>query len=208
MGARVFALAAVAVAYVLGSHWLMTGAPASPWNPVIVVGPMLGAAAVVAWQRRHRLLAALAALAVAVLVIQAWRGHDLPVGSIYVCQHVAIHLLLALAFGLTLQPGRDSLVTALARRVHGTLTPAMTAYSRKVTLVWTGYFIAMAALSVVLYAVAPFDVWAAFANLVTPVAILVMFIGEYIVRYRLHPEFERATLAQAVRAYADRGSHD
>ena len=29
-----------------------------------------------------------------------------------------------------------------------------------------------------------------------------------VVRYRLHPEFERATLAQAVRAYADRGSHD
>jgi uncharacterized membrane protein len=208
MGARVFALAAVAVAYVLGSHWLMTGAPASPWNPVIVVGPMLAAAAVVAWQRRHRLLAGLAALAVAVLVVRAWRGHDLPAGSIYVCQHVAIHLLLALAFGLTLQPGRDSLVTALARRVHGTLTPAMAAYSRKVTLVWTGYFIAMAALSVGLYSVAPFDVWAAFANLVTPVAILVMFIGEYILRYRLHPEFERATLAQAVRAYADRGSHD
>jgi len=208
MGARVFALAAFAVAYVLGSHWLMTGAPASPWNPVIVVGPMLAAVAVVAWQRRHRLLAALPALAVTVLVVQAWRGHDLPVGSIYVCQHVAIHLLLALAFGLTLQGGRDSLVTALARRVHGTLTPAMVAYSRKVTLVWTGYFITMAALSVVLYAVAPFDVWAAFANLVTPLAILAMFIGEYVVRYRLHPEFERATLAQAVRAYADRGSHD
>ena len=208
MGARVFALAAVAVAYVLASHWLMTGAPASPWNPVMVVGPMLAAAAFVAWQRRHRLLAALPALAVAALVVQAWRGDDLPVGSIYVCQHVAIHLLLALAFGLTLQPGRDSLVTALARRVHGTLTPAMVAYSRKVTLVWTGYFIAMAALSVVLYALAPFDVWATFANLVTPLAICVMFVGEYLLRYRLHPEFERATLAQAVRAYADRGSHD
>ena len=62
MRARVIALAAAAVAYVLVSHWLMTGAPASPWNAVIVVGPMLGAAAVVAWQRRQRLLAALAAL--------------------------------------------------------------------------------------------------------------------------------------------------
>ena len=52
---------------------------------------------------------------------------------------------------------------------------------------------------------APFDVWAAFANLVTPLAILLLFVGEYLLRYRLHPEFERATLAQAVRAYADRG---
>jgi len=208
MGARVIALAAAAVAYLLVSHWLMTAAAASPWNAVIVVGPMLGAASVLAWQRQHRLLAALAALVPCWLVVQAWRGHEVPAGSLYVCQHVAIHLLLALVFGLTLQAGRESLVTALARRVHGTLTPAMVAYSRKVTGVWTGYFVAMATLSIVLYAVAPFDVWATFANLVTPFAILTMFIGEYLLRYRLHPEFERATLAQAVRAYADRGSHD
>ena len=208
MRARVIALAAAAVAYVLVTHWLMTGAPASPWNAVIVVGPMLGAASVVAWQRRRRLLAALAALVAAGLVVQAWRGHDLPAGSLYVSQHVAIHLLLALVFGLTLLAGREPLVTALARRVHGTMTPAMAAYSRKVTGAWTGYFVAMATLSLVLYGVAPFAVWAAFANLVTPLAILVMFVGEYLLRYRLHPEFERATLAQAVRAYADRGSHD
>jgi uncharacterized membrane protein len=208
MGARAIALAAGAVAYLLVSHWLMTAAPASPWNAVIVVGPMLGAASFVAWQKRHRLLAAFAALATAGLLVQAWRGQDLPADLLYVCQHVAIHLLLALVFGLTLQAGRESLVTALARRVHGTLTPAMAAYSRKVTAVWTGYFLAMATLSLGLYAAAPFDVWAAFANLVTPLAILFMFVGEYLLRYRLHPEFERATLAQAVRAYADRGSHD
>ncbi len=36
-----------------------------------------------------------------------------------------------------------------------------------------------------------------------------MFLGEYLLRYRLHPEFERATLAQAMRAYADHGApHD
>jgi len=208
MRARVIALAAAAVAYVLVTHWLMTRAPASPWNAVLVVGPMLGAASVIAWRRRHRLLSALAALTAAGLFVQAWRGPELPAGSLYVCQHVAIHLLLALVFGLTLQAGREPLITALARRVHGSLTPAMAAYSRKVTAVWTGYFVAMATLSLVLYAVAPFGVWATFANLVTPFAILFMFIGEYLLRYRLHPEFERATLAQAVRAYADRGSHD
>lgn len=208
MRARVIAVGAAAVAYVFGSQWLMTGAPASPWNAVIVVGPMLVAAAGLAWQRRQRLLGALAALAAAGLVVQAWRGIDIVAGSLYVSQHVAIHVLLAFVFGLTLQAGREPLVTALARRVHGSLTPPMAAYSRKVTIVWTVYFVAMAALSLLLYALAPFDVWAAFANLVTPLAMLLMFVGEYLLRYRLHPEFERATLAQAVRAYADRRSHD
>ncbi|MDQ6640557.1 MAG: hypothetical protein M3Z15_12965, partial [Pseudomonadota bacterium] len=84
MRARVIAVGVAAVAYVLGSHWLMTGAPASPWNAVFVVAPMLGAAALLAWQRRQRLLATLAALATAALVGQAWRGGGLSAGSIYV----------------------------------------------------------------------------------------------------------------------------
>ena len=146
MRARVIAVGVAAVAYVLGSHWLMTGAPASPWNAVVVVGPMLAAAAFLAWQRGRRLLATLAALAAAALIVQAWRGDGLAAGSIYVAQHVAIHVLLAFVFGLTLQAGREPLVSALARRVHGGLTRAMEIYSRKVTLAWTIYFAAMAAL--------------------------------------------------------------
>ena len=43
-----------------------------------------------------------------------------------------------------------------------------------------------------------------FANLLTPLAMVLMFVGEYLLRYRLHPEFERATLAQAMRAYSRR----
>jgi len=52
-----------------------------------------------------------------------------------------------------------------------------------------------------LYAFASFDAWAFFANLVTPIAVAVMFGTEYLIRYRLHPEFERSSVADAVRAY-------
>jgi uncharacterized membrane protein len=209
MRIRFLAAAVAAIGYVLGSHWLMTRAPASDWSALLVVGPMVALAAVLAWQRRQRLLAAGAALATAALAWQAWQGGGVAPGSVYVAQHVAIHVLLAFVFGLTLQAGRESLVTALARRVHGQLTPAMQAYSHKVTAAWTIYFVAMAALSLALYALTPFATWAAFANLATPLAMLAMFGGEYLLRYRLHPEFERATLAQAVRAYADRATpHD
>ena len=147
-----------------------------------------------------------ALMVTATLAWHAWRGGGLAPGSIYVAQHVAIHVLLAFVFGLTLVGGRESLVTALARRVHGAMTPAMASYSRKVTVVWTVYFVAMALLSLALYALAPFASWAAFANLATPVAMVALFIGEYLLRYRLHPEFERATLSQALNAYADRGA--
>ena len=209
MRIRLLAAGVAGVAYVLASHWLMTQAPASPWSSLAIVGPMLALAGFLAWQRGQRLLGALALLATATLAWQGWRGGGLAPGSIYVAQHVAIHLLLAFAFGLTLVGGRESLVTALARRVHGVMTPAMAAYSRKVTVVWTVYFVAMALLSLALYAFAPFATWAAFANLATPLAMTALFVGEYLLRYRLHPEFERATLSQALNAYANRGSpHD
>jgi uncharacterized membrane protein len=206
MRIRFLAAGVAGIGYVLGSHWLMTRAPASQWSALAVVGPMLALAGALAWQRRQRGLAVLTALALAGLAGQAWQGGGVAPGSIYVAQHVAIHVLLAFLFGLTLQPGRESLITALARRVHGGLTVAMEAYSRKVTIAWTIYFVAMAALSLALYALAPFATWATFANLATPLAMLTLFIGEYVLRYRLHPEFERATLSQALRAYADRST--
>jgi uncharacterized membrane protein len=209
MRIRLLAAGAAGIAYVLASHWLMTRAPTSSWSALAIVGPMLALAAFLAWQRGQRPLATLAAVAVAALAWQAWQGGGLAPGTVFVAQHVAIHVLLAFVFGLTLVGGRESLITALARRVHGGLTPAMAAYSRKVTVVWTAYFVAMGALSLALYALAPFATWAAFANLATPLAMLALFVGEYLLRYRLHPEFERATLSQALRAYADRGvPHD
>jgi uncharacterized membrane protein len=209
MALRLVAAGLAGAAYLGGTHWLMTSAPSSSWNAVLIVGPMLAAAAVVARQRRQRALALVLALATAALVVQAARGGGVAAETLYLGQHVAIHLLLAFVFGSTLAAGREPLVSALARRVHGGLTPGMAAYSRKVNVAWTVYFVAMALVSIVVFVAAPFAVWATFANLVTPLAIVAMFIGEYLLRYRLHPEFERATLAQAVRAYAERTApHD
>ena len=204
MRARAAMVVLAGAAYLAATHWLMTRAPASGWNAVVVVGPMLAFAAWVAWQRGLRLAAAIGAGATAALVLAAWRGAGFAPGTLYLAQHVVVHLLLALVFGTTLQRGREPLVTAMARRVHGRLTVDMAAYSRKVTVAWTVYFVAMAALSVALYAFAPFDAWAVFANLATPLAMVAMFVGEFVLRYQLHPEFERATLAQAMSAYSQR----
>ena len=68
---------------------------------------------------------------------------------------------------------------------------------------WCLYFAGMVVLSLVLFAAAPWWVWSAFANLVTPLAAVALFVGEYLLRYRLHPEFERITLARALQAYRD-----
>ncbi|MEO8525662.1 MAG: hypothetical protein ABI460_13140 [Caldimonas sp.] len=206
MRARTVGVGLIGAAYVLGCHWLMTRAPASSWNAVVVIGPMFALLALYAAQRGQRVLAGAAVLVLALLALQAWRGGGVAPATLYLAQHVGIHAALAIVFGLTLRAGHQPLITALARRVHRHFPPAMAAYSRKVTIVWTIYFILMAALSVLLFAFAPFDAWAVFANLVTPAAIFVLFVGEYLLRYRLHPEFERATLSEAINAYSARGT--
>jgi uncharacterized membrane protein len=201
---RVVAILLASLVYVLGTHWLMTRPP-SPWNVVGVLAPMLLAIAVGAWRGGQRALGALAALAVAALCAMALTGTAMSPNVLYLAQHAGVHAFLAIGFGSTLRAGHTPLITTLATRVHGSLTPAMAAYTRHVTLAWVLYFVAIVAVSLGLYEFASFQTWAVFANLLTPIAMALMFGGEYLLRYRLHPEFERSSIADAIRSYM-RGS--
>ena len=201
MPLRIVAVVLASVAYILGTHWLMTRPGGSPWNVVGVVTPMLAAIAIGAWRGGQRVLGAIAALAIVALCTQALRGIAVAPPLLYLAQHAGIHLSLAIGFGSTLRAGRTPLITTMAARVHQTFTPARWAYTRHLTLAWTLYFVAMAAISLALFAFASFETWALFANLLTPCALVLMFGGEYLLRYRLHPEFERTSIADAIRSY-------
>jgi uncharacterized membrane protein len=201
MPVRIVAVLSLSLAYIAASHWLMTAAPATPWNAVLVLAPMLLTIAWGAWRGGQRPLAVLSALSVVALCVQARLPKPLSTQVLYLVQHVGINLFLAVGFGGTLRTGQQALITTLAARVHRQFTPDMAAYTRKLTLAWTVYFVAMALLSLGLYAFARFETWALFANVLTPLAVATMFGGEYWLRYRLHPEFERASLVDAIRSY-------
>ena len=198
---RIAAILLASIAYVLGTHWLMTRAHASPWNVVGVLSPMLAAIAIGAWRSGQRLLGAGAALVVVGLCAQALMGVAVAPAVLYLAQHAGIHLFLAAGFGSTLRAGHTPLITTLAARVHREFTPARLRYTRQVTIAWTVYFVAMAVASLALFVFARFDTWALFANLLTPCAMALMFGAEYALRYRLHPEFERTSIADAIRSY-------
>jgi len=201
MQARHVLAAVASLAYIAGSQWLMVHAPTSPWSAVALLVPMLAVGCAWLWHSRQRLLSACAAAAIVVLLLQAVAGHPVAAERLYVAQHVVIHLCLALWFGASLRRGQMPFISSLAARVHRQLTPAMHIYTRNVTLAWTIYFLAMLCVSLALFAGASFEAWATFANLLTPVALALMFGGEYLLRYKLHPEFERVTMMDAIRAY-------
>ena len=200
----VVGLLAVA-AYALLSHALMVHAADRPWAVLAIFAPLLVAVFGVAWRRRHgpTLLATLALVGVLALVVA--RGGVGDVNRLYVAQHVGIHLALCVSFALSLRGAGLSLIGRMATQLHGRITPDMQAYTHRLTGLWAIYFLGMALVSLVIYASFAWQVWSLFANIATPLSALLFFVGEHFVRYTLHPEFERATLADALRAYSRSG---
>jgi uncharacterized membrane protein len=201
---RALAVALALAGYALLSHVLMVVAADRPWAVLVLLGPLLLGVSALALQQRHlpSLLACMVAASGLWAYVSAHEGLH-RIEHLYVLQHAGIHFALGFVFAITLRHGATPLISAFALRVHRTVTPELLQYTRQVTWAWSLYFAAMVALSLALFVATPWWWWSVFANLVTPVAAASLFVGEHLLRYRLHPEFERVTLAQALQAYRD-----
>lgn len=188
-------------AYALLSYLLMLHAADEPWAVLALLAPGTLALVAAALASRRRGLAALGLLALAGLAALAMTTAAGRVERLYVAQHAGIHLALGWTFAHTLRAGGLPMITAFALRVHRErLTAEMRAYTRRLTRLWCGYFVGMAVFSVLLYLLAPWSAWSLFANLLTPLSAAALFLGEHLVRYRLHPEFDRVDWRAALRA--------
>ncbi len=165
----------------------------------ISLAPPLVGAVVLSWRTRSRWLVLLVALAVAA----AFHLDELAqhVSTLWFVQHAGVHALLAIVFGRTLRPGEVPLATRIARAVLPSMPPEVVRYSRRVTVAWTVYFIAMTALSVLLFFGASTAAWSAFATLVSGPLVAVMFALEFALRRRVLPASHCASIAQTVAGF-------
>lgn len=169
---------------------------------MLALAPLLVAAALGLWRLPRRWLAALLGAGLAGVLVVSWPLLTARVALLYFVQHMGIYLLLASFFGRTLSGGGESLVTQMARRIHGgVLSTAQQRYTRKVTVAWTVFFVLMALTSAVLFAGASLPVWSTFANLLGGPLIGLMFVGELLVRRLVLPAEDRASLLETVRAW-------
>ncbi|MCK6421224.1 MAG: hypothetical protein L6Q73_09970 [Aquabacterium sp.] len=192
------------VAYAWASHWLMVHAAQAPWAVAALLGPLLLPLLGVAWRQRNVWLLGLGLAGVVALVQVVAAGGLGDVRRLYLLQHVGMHLALGAGFAASLRAPGPALISRMAQRVHRELTPQMRAYTEALTGVWVAYFFGMAVVSVAVYVWGHWETWSLLANVLTPLAIGVLLVGEHGVRYRLHPEFERVSLMETVRAF--RGS--
>jgi uncharacterized membrane protein len=179
--------------YQLVVHWQLARGGAGSW---IALTPLL-AAVLLAWRTALRWPAVLLAAACA-----AWlwlRPGTVPGALLAV--HMTIYLGLMWMFARTLRPGREPMVTAIARRVRGSLPPEIAGYTRRVTQAWCGFFAGMVLASAALFLFAPLPVWSLFVNLLNLPLIAAMFGGEYLVRITRFRHLRHFPITAAARAF-------
>jgi uncharacterized membrane protein len=198
------AVVAVLIGYEVAARWAAVQGKGTILGAVIALGPAFAVLLFVAWRSRRLVWSVLAVgivIALAVLLVRQGVG---ALTLLYPLPSVIIYLLLLWWFGRTLSPGREALVTGLARYVHGTLPPEIEAYTRRVTWAWCVFFAGMAFTSVALFALAPLEVWSLFANVLTTPLVALMFVGEYIYRISRYRNFAHVSLLGTVRAFRER----
>jgi uncharacterized membrane protein len=169
---------------------------------ILMVGASLVLALFYAWQQRSsstRLGVVLYGSLAAVGLVSMVAGR---VDALFLPQ-ILINLALTLVFGSTLRAGAVPLIQRFMHMQLGDTLPAgMAEFARRLTRLWTVFFILMAATGAGLAAFAPLDVWSTFANVVNYLLVLVFFVGQFVyghVRYRF--QNRRDTFAFALRLF-------
>jgi len=121
-------------------------------------------------------------MTVLIAIFVIWRIH--PILFIYI-PAISINLFLAVFFFSTLLPGKDPLITRIARIEQPDFDNVVAAYSRKVTWVWAIFFSALLIETIVLIAYTPIETSLLFLNCINYLFIPILFIAEYLFR-RVH----------------------
>jgi uncharacterized membrane protein len=200
--ARAAVAVTVSVAFAIAAHFAIVEGLTAQAGALLSLVPL---AFLLLWHARRSSrplaglgLAAIAAVA-AWLAFPALKAHF---PSLFFVEHAGGQLVLAFLFGSTLVGGRVPLVTRFALLIHGELPTGVERYTRKVTIAWTAFFVVLFTLSCALYLGGFLAAWSLLANILTPVLVCAMFAVEYVVRYRLFPDWERVSVLGGIQAFS------
>ncbi len=199
---KVISVAGV-IAYPLILHLFVVKNAQGPLGVALALMPVGGYVVWLIKNTKHRIRTALFMLIGLVLLGMAWSEKWIDFSAAYYFEHVLFNSLLLVLFGSSLLPGREALVTRLARRVHGTLPDHIAAYTVKVTWLWTIYFAATVVLSILLFYFAPLRVWSIFANVLAIPIVITIFVGEYLYRINSIRNFPHGSIFVGMQAMMD-----
>lgn len=197
---RALVLALLAAAYPFVSYWANVSGKPGILGIVFPFLPVLFLTMGLAWSSRPRWLWLCAYI---VLCAILWRNRGLFLvhySWAFLFEDAGTLTALCLLFARTLRPGRVPLITRLSTLVHGPLSALLARYTRRVTQVWALLFGGLAAISVTLFVYGPLPLWAFYANVLTPILMAAVFLGEYGIRRVVIPPDQCAGFLEVVRA--------
>lgn len=193
--------AALALAYPFFAHYAAAAPAASDMGLALALLPFLAAVAVFARRSARRYLWLALCLPAAFGLAESWAALRDHFGWLYFVQHAGTNAALGGAFAVSLKSGRMPLCSRLAALAHGELAPEVVRYTRQVTQAWTVYFGLTTLVSGLLFFLAPLDIWSAFANFLSPAALIATFLVEYAVRLRVLPRMKHSSMLASVRGF-------
>ncbi len=199
--ARLISIIALAVGYALLAHYTNTTPGVESLGTLVALAPIMLALWSVAWHARYRTAMLIAFGLVCAGVALQWDTLTSHYDHVYWLEHAGTEAFLCVTFARSLRSGREPMCTYFARAVHGSLTPALERYTRQITVAWVMFFGSMAAVSTVLFFIAPLNIWSAFANFFTAPLIISMFVIEYLVRRHQLPDMEHVHIVDGIKAF-------
>ncbi|WP_121172503.1 hypothetical protein [Kushneria sinocarnis] len=106
---------------------------------------------------------------------------------------VVINLSLAGIFASSLRAGRIPLIERLARRSEPGLPPSGVRYTRRVTLVWCGFFTLNALIALLTALAGSHDVWLGYNGGISYLLTGLLMLGEWCVRRRVRRRHARTS---------------
>lgn len=113
-----------------------------------------------------------------------------PLRQLAIMPSLALISTLLWLFGRTLLPGREPLIAAIARSVHGSLAPAVARYTRRLTQLWTVLLaLLLGEIGLVAWLAPPVGT-TLLLNLLNAGLVILVFITEFFWRRRCLPDVQ------------------
>ena len=184
-----FAAAAVFIGgYAALSHYSASSPHAKGLGAALSVAPVLLIGAVLVWRWTQPPVALLIAALSCLLLYRYWPAVERNYEWADLVQQCGAYGLIALTFARSLFAGRVPMCTQLADKLHGALTPAEIAYTRRATVVWAVFYVLVTTVILILFFSVPLRVWSLFVNFAIFGLIIVMGLADHAIRRRVLPQ--------------------
>jgi uncharacterized membrane protein len=193
------AIGTLIVGYAVLSHFSATSPDARGLGAALSVAPVLLIGLILAWRWTQPLAALLIAAFSCSLVYRYWPAIERNYEWGDLVQQCGVYGLIAASFARSLFAGRIPICTQLAHAMHGALTPAETAYTRRATFAWVVFYALTAVAILVLFLVAPLRIWSLFVNFGVFGLMILMGIADHALRRRVLPRHPAGRILTIIR---------